>query len=151
MCACTCCKCVSSKTAYSPRHSSSISAAMQYSSESLKQQPELPYTHTGKLTNTHTTAVKCHANTFYRPPLTSLIRTLHFKVEAEKKKKRKQICLQGLTAACTMEALLAGRDFIPAAFSFLFWYNVPCFSVAYSLLTACFHLTVPTWCLAGLD
>lgn len=87
MCACTCCKCVSCKTAYSPRCSSSISAAMQYSSESLKQQPELPYTHTGKLTNTHTTAVKCHANTFYRPPLTSLIRTLHFKVEAEKKEK----------------------------------------------------------------
>lgn len=83
----------------------SISVAMQYSSLSHSDSSPSLLIHTHKLRNTHTTAVKCCTNTFYRPPLTSLIRTLHLKVGGGKK--RKQICLQGLTLAGTMEASLA--------------------------------------------
>ena len=85
-------------------------------SEWLKQQPRLPCTHTRKVRSTHTTAVKRCTNTFYRPPLTSLIRTLHLKVRGGRK--RKQICLQGLTLAATTEASLA------AVFVFLWLFSL---------------------------
>lgn len=65
---------------------------MQYSSESLKQQPELTYTRTEKHTSAHPTAVKCHTNTFYRPPLTSLITTLNLKVGEKKGKQIRSQC-----------------------------------------------------------
>lgn len=76
-------------------------------------------THTQKLTNTHTTAVKCHTNTFYRPPLTSLIRTLHLKVGEKKETDlltRYNTDLYNGGIACRSRQ----TDFVPLAFSFLF-------------------------------
>ena len=84
--------CVSSKTTYSlvattpSLRPCNIHLSRSNSSRSL-------LIHTQKLVNTHTAAVKCHTNTFYQPPLTSLIRTVHIKV-CERGGERR-ICFQG--------------------------------------------------------